>query len=145
MKEILRSKVCSRCDNRKPISAFDKQRIKGKYYYKPYCSGCKSKAWRKRHPDQGKKIAKKSKEKYRANQVIMKKKLFAHIGQDKCKMCGFSDIRALSFHHRNPKEKEFNISKGFTHSYGLDLMKKEAEKCDILCMNCHCIIHRKID
>lgn len=141
--EIIRSKVCSKCDTRKPISAFCKQRVKGIYYYKPYCSGCKSKSYRKKHPETIKAIAKKCKEKYNANQLKMKQELMEHIGQTKCKDCGYSDIRALSFHHINPKEKEFNISKGFTHSYGFDLLKKEAEKCDILCMNCHCIKHRK--
>lgn len=140
----IRSKVCSRCDTRKEISAFDKQRVKGVYYYKPYCSGCKSKAYRQRKPEIIKNIAKKCKQKYRENQLKMKLELMQHINQTECKHCGYNNILALSFHHRNPKEKEFNISKGFTHSYGLDLMKKEVEKCDVLCLNCHCIEHRII-
>ncbi len=143
MSKSIRSKVCSRCDIRKPLSAFDKQKVKDKYYYKPYCSGCKSKAYRLRNPTVIQSIAKKSKQKYRENQLKMKFELMQHIGQLNCKECGYDDIRALSFHHRNPKEKEFQISEGFTHSYGIDLLKSEAEKCDILCLNCHCIIHRK--
>lgn len=135
-------KVCTRCDIRKNISSFDSQVVKGKRYYKPYCSGCKSASYRKRKPEVIKRIAEKGKQKYRAKQLEMKTEILKYIGQEKCKHCGYSDVRALSFHHRNPREKSFEISKGFTHSLSLDSLKKEAEKCDVLCLNCHTIHHR---
>jgi len=55
----------------------------------------------------------------------------------KCEFCGYNkSIKALEFHHKNPSEKEFNISKkGCTIS--IKKLKKEAKKCLLLCANCH--------
>ena len=52
-----------------------------------------------------------------------------------CKKCGEKRFYLLDFHHRNPEEKEFTISDRTRTS--LDKLKKEIEKCDILCANCH--------
>ena len=46
---------------------------------------------------------------------------------DKC-------MSALEFHHLDPKEKDFSIS---TNIKSLDLIKKELDKCILLCANCH--------
>ncbi len=135
-------KVCTRCDIRKKISSFSSQIVKGKRYYKPYCSGCKSADYRKRKPEVIKKNVKDYKKRYRDNQLKLKAGLLAHINQTGCKECGYTDVRAISFHHRDPKEKSFKISDGFTHNMSFDALKKEAEKCDALCMNCHVILHR---
>lgn len=134
-----RYKVCTRCNLRKPLKSFHKQKIKGKYYYKPYCCGCQSKGWRERHPELRKKISQKGKEKYRQNQLLLKFKLMEAIGQTVCS-CGYSDIRALTFHHRDAKTKLFAISYGFTHNYSYETLLEEAKKCDVLCQNCHTII-----
>ena len=135
-----RYKICSRCNIRKPLKSFHKQKIKGKYYYKPYCSGCQSKKWREKHPELRKVISDRSKNKYRQNQLLLKFKLMQEIDQLTCK-CGYSDIRALAFHHRDPKTKLFNISYGFVHSYAYETLLEEAKKCDILCHNCHAILN----
>ena len=59
----------------------------------------------------------------------------------KCCVCGYNKSqRALSFHHVNPKEKEFDLSsRGLTRSW--ERIKKEIEKCVLLCANCHMEIH----
>ena len=55
----------------------------------------------------------------------------------KCTRCGYSGI-ALDWHHRNPEEKSFGISgKGFS----FEKLKEEANKCDLVCKNCHAEIH----
>ena len=55
----------------------------------------------------------------------------------KCKRCGYSKYpEVLEFHHRDQTQKDFNISrKG--HCRSLDRVRKEIEKCDLLCANCH--------
>jgi hypothetical protein len=138
-----RYKVCTRCDTRKKIKSFPKRKIRGKYYYKPYCCACQSARYRINHPEVRKKISQKGKEKYRLNQLLLKFKLMEAIGQTICS-CGYSDIRALTFHHRDAKTKLFNISYGFTHSYSYETLLEEAKKCDILCHNCHAIIGCKL-
>ena len=55
-----------------------------------------------------------------------------------CMDCGIDDPRVLEFDHRPGVEKIFNISKavsGSTRSWAL--IKKEIDKCDIVCANCH--------
>jgi len=45
-------------------------------------------------------------------------------------------IGALHFHHLDPAQKEFGISRrGFTRS--IQKMREEAAKCVLLCSNCH--------
>jgi hypothetical protein len=138
-------KICSRCDTRKPLKSFDKQTLKGKTYYKPYCSACKSKCYREKHPEVRKEIANRGKIKYRQKRFQMKYDLMKSIGQIVCKECGYTDIRALTFHHRDPHKKSFEISYGFTHSYSFDTLLEEVKKCDVLCQNCHTISHCSLD
>lgn len=63
----------------------------------------------------------------------------------KCEICGYdSCIAALEFHHINPDEKEFGIgTMGVTRS--LETLKREADKCILLCCNCHRELHWKLD
>ncbi len=53
------------------------------------------------------------------------------------KKCGYNKCSAaLEFHHRDPATKEFSISSGgYTRSW--ERVKKELDKCDLLCANCH--------
>lgn len=74
----------------------------------------------------------------------LKEKLVEYKG-GKCEKCGYDEcIAALEFHHINPEEKEFGIgASGITRS--LEKMKKEADKCVLLCCNCHRVLHWKLD
>jgi len=58
-----------------------------------------------------------------------------------CQICGYNKCRqALHFHHINPEEKSFTIgNKG--SSIAWDKLKKELDKCILLCSNCHHEIH----
>ncbi len=69
----------------------------------------------------------------------VKKKLVEEFG-GKCSICGYSKyLGALEFHHKDPKEKEFTIASRNTRAY--DKLKKEADKCLLVCSNCHKEIH----
>ena len=54
-----------------------------------------------------------------------------------CRICGYSRAMAgLHFHHVDPAGKAFALSaKGVTLS--LEAARAEAEKCILLCSNCH--------
>ena len=59
-----------------------------------------------------------------------------------CELCGYDkSISALHFHHRNPEEKDFSIS---SKSYSISKLKKEVDKCILVCSNCHSEIHDKL-
>lgn len=46
---------------------------------------------------------------------------------------------AFDFHHKNPDEKEHGISRIILHDF--ETVKAEADKCALLCANCHRIAH----
>jgi len=59
-----------------------------------------------------------------------------------CQRCGYSkSMNALQFHHINPDEKDFTIG---GKNYSEEKMKKEVDKCVLVCSNCHCEIHEEI-
>lgn len=63
----------------------------------------------------------------------------------KCVICGFDDPRALEFHHRDPEDKAFEI--GQAASLGIhdfEIIRREIQKCDVVCANCHRIIHAEM-
>jgi aconitase B len=76
-----------------------------------------------------------------ANRGRFKKKslLIAYKG-GKCENCNYDKNQAaLSFHHLDPKEKDFEISG--KHCLSLERLKKEVDKCSLLCLNCHAETH----
>lgn len=54
-----------------------------------------------------------------------------------CLKCGETHPGVLDFHHRNPDEKELTIGHAVVSEVALSRVKKEIEKCDVLCSNCH--------
>jgi len=57
-----------------------------------------------------------------------------------CQVCGYKKCRAaLTFHHRDPSEKEFSFNRYQKTSY--KKLAIELEKCDLLCSNCHMEAH----
>ena len=60
----------------------------------------------------------------------------------KCSKCSEDHPAVLEFHH-NLKNKEFNISEMISNGYSIDRIKKEIEKCIVLCSNCHKKEHYK--
>jgi hypothetical protein len=71
----------------------------------------------------------------------MKLDIMRIIGEPKCRVCGFDDIRGLSFHHKDPSKKSFGISDAFTHNYSYETILEEAKKCEVLCLNHQAIEH----
>lgn len=68
----------------------------------------------------------------------VKKKLVDYKGGS-CQICGYNRcMRNMIFHHRDPSKKEFGIT-GQTKCY--DRLKREADKCVLLCCRCHGEVH----
>ena len=89
--------------------------LEGRGYYR--CKRCRQErvsAWRRR----------------------VKHRLVAEAG-GRCSLCGYDRcVAALHFHHRDPDEKSFALSRqGVTRSFAE--ARAEAAKCVLLCANCH--------
>ena len=119
-------KKCKKCKQVKSKDEFYPQQQRGKNgqvwkYLDPYCKPCRLmySADRRRN---------------------LKKECIKYLG-GKCKDCGMkSDIPAIYDFHHNVGEKDFNIGKT---SKSFDRLKKELDKCVLLCSNCHRIRHYK--
>lgn len=67
-----------------------------------------------------------------------KEKLVKYKG-GKCERCEYNKcINALEFHHLDPNEKDFQIG---GKSWSFERLKKEVDKCILVCSNCHREIH----
>ena len=60
----------------------------------------------------------------------------------KCKECNESRYWVLDFHHRDPKEKDIEVS-SLIRKGNKNKILEEVEKCDVLCSNCHRDLHFK--
>lgn len=54
--------------------------------------------------------------------------------------CGESDPNCLDFHHKDPSQKDANLSVAIAH-WGIERLQLEMEKCEIICSNCHRKLH----
>lgn len=62
----------------------------------------------------------------------------------KCRKCNYDKKipGAFAFHHKN-KDKEFGIAGNYGKS--IATLKKEIDKCDLLCVRCHAELHYEIE
>lgn len=58
-----------------------------------------------------------------------------------CADCGERHPATLQFHHLNAEDKTFTIGDAVNRGFSLNKIKKEIEKCIVLCANCHFIRH----
>lgn len=62
----------------------------------------------------------------------------------RCKRCGFNEnMNIFHFHHLDPADKKYNISEKLNK--GFEFIRSELNKCILLCINCHLIVHRTND
>lgn len=116
-------KRCSRCGEIKPITAFSVAAV-GKKSPRPnkiyqYCIECKRRYRQLYH-----------------NKLKIRALIYCG---GKCVRCGLlagTDAHpvAFDFHHRDPQNKEFTLSKC---GYSWSKIKDELDKCDLLCAICH--------
>ena len=61
-----------------------------------------------------------------------------------CEICSYNRcLAALTFHHRDPNEKDFGIS-DIMNTVRWSRIQKELDKCYLLCANCHAEVHNGV-
>lgn len=109
------TKTCGKCKQEKPINEYYKK-SKLSTRHAGYCKSCANSIRLKIHQQ---------------NKI----KSINYKG-GKCENCGYCKcIAALTFHHLDPSEKEFNISRFMGANF--EKLKVELDKCKLLCSNCH--------
>lgn len=62
-----------------------------------------------------------------------------------CASCGYNkNPRFLNFHHPDNNKKEFDVWKAIHQNKNLEKIKKEMDKCILLCNSCHRKLHWKL-
>lgn len=79
----------------------------------------------------------KDKAKERTLEQTKKNKEFIseYLSNNSCVDCGEKDIIVLEFDHIN--DKKYNIADMIQTGYSLATIKKEIDKCEVRCANCH--------
>lgn len=95
-----------------------------------------NKGWYQKHRE-------RLREKRKQHDEELKQWLKRYKSQFCCKLCGEKHPACLQFHHRDKNEKSFNIGSTIGRWRYISFKKLVAEvsKCDILCGNCHAILH----
>ncbi len=85
----------------------------------------------------GKRICRKCRNERTYNHRRNCKKKLVDLFGGKCELCGYcKSIRSLQFHHINPAKKEFALGH-WTTTLSFEKMLVEAQKCMLVCGNCH--------
>lgn len=132
--ELKEIKFCFRCKTSKQIDKFCLRTL-SKDGRSAYCRDCQktySAIWLKNHRKQ------------QTDYVRERNRKIKLIGIEylggKCARCGQQfPAYVYDFHHRNPKEKEGAPALLMHRTW--EKVKKELDKCALLCTNCHRIVH----
>ena len=60
--------------------------------------------------------------------------------QGRCELCGYdakNNLSTLDFDHLHPQEKLFSISRMVNRCFSESKLRREIDKCQLLCANCH--------
>jgi 5-methylcytosine-specific restriction endonuclease McrA len=111
--------MCPRCSTEKPPEEFYRRR--GKDGSSVYCKPCTNEQTIERQ------------RKFKEQCVAYKR--------GKCERCGYDKyIGSLEFHHKDPTEKDFSVAHARLTSFS-ERVKRELDKCELLCSNCHREVH----
>lgn len=113
-------KVCPMCNKKLPLDDFYKRTGR-----KDLLSCCK-----------------KCFNKLRVNNLKKIKILMVEYKGGKCEICGYNKcLGALEFHHLDPSQKDYQPARMGKFD---EISKKELDKCQLLCSNCHRETHELI-
>lgn len=120
-------KYCPKCNEYKNLEDFYLRKEKDRSGENGYCRDCLNK--------------------YQVERWVKVKLRMIEYKGGKCKKCGLeikdSHYSVFEFHHIDPKAKDNNFENIRTKKF--DTIKKELDKCVMLCSNCHRITHAEIN
>jgi len=125
-------KTCTSCKQEKSLDSFG-FRNKSKGLLASKCKQCQKEYYAVRWAS-GK--IKESNYQAKAKRVkAAQDYLWGILIQSKCWDCGERNPIVLEFDHLKDKTKD--VSKMVSQNYGVETIRKEVNKCDVVCANCH--------
>ena len=126
-------KKCTKCNQTKSLLEFP-FRYKEKGILKTICKECQAVSRRAFYDNNKEKELRNGKKSTKTRRLNNRKFLFEYLSTHPCS-CGESNPVLLEFDHRDRSEKRQSVSTMTT--LGLSTIKREIEKCDVLCVRCH--------
>lgn len=133
-------KICNKCKCEKDISEFSKNKARPDGLNN-WCKVCMRKNSRKYYKTNKERMVAQIAENKAARVAENLTKLKLYLANNPCSVCGEGRLPTLDFHHRNPEDKDGNVTKILNSGYSWEVVLAEIEKCDVLCANCHRILH----
>lgn len=123
-------KICTKCHNTKQLKEFA-YKNKSKGYLSPVCRSCQAIAFKAHYTNNKSYYYKRNAENQRKLQ-----QLIAELKNRPCHDCGVKYPHYLmDFDHTNAKNH--NVSEMVFQGFSEQNVRKEAEKCNVVCSNCH--------
>lgn len=129
-------KKCRKCGIEKTLDDFN-WRSRANGTRQSYCRECQNEINRKDYRDNSKKRKAKVGEYRKAYRNKNKLYVCRLLEKSSCVDCGEDRVPCLQFDHIDPEKKTGNVSRMVSGSR--EKLKKEIEKCEIRCANCHAV------
>lgn len=128
-------KQCSACKETKELSKFNNKSAShdGKQSICRECNKERSKRYYRENREKHKQVALENKRKYRSEN---NRRVWEILEASSCVDCGNDNPRVLEFDHI-AGNKEGDVGRMLCSNVGWTRIKKEIEKCEIVCANCH--------
>lgn len=128
-------KECTRCHIVKPLSEYCKG-ARFKMGVQPACKSCMNIAYNKSRKKKQQHYQQLQRERGKRNRLWLQEYRQTQV----CLLCGEDDSVCLDFHHKDPSEKEGDVS-DLIYTWSIASIQAEIAKCVVVCSNCHRKIH----
>lgn len=127
-------KKCYTCQTFKDANQFSKNKSKndGLNTICKECSKNRSKKYYSDNTEHHKRVIKKRKDE---NDDFVRFKILEFLKKNPCIICGETNLMVLDFDHLGNKTK--NVCDFIQNNSSWEIVKKEIDKCQVLCSNCH--------
>ena len=131
----MEKKICSKCKSEKLIECFSwKNKNEGKMHSQ--CKECQKgpkNDWYARNKESHKARTGKNRDEHK---LKVRSFVFNYLLENPCIDCGETNPHVLEFDHvRGIKDKAVSVA--IKNGWSMERVKKEIDKCDVRCSNCH--------
>lgn len=131
-------RICKSCYKEKPLSEYHQRKdVKTNGGYRYICKDCACERSKENYNNNKEKRIKRCAELTKLRIKQRREYVFLYLLTHCCVNCGENNPLVLEFDHINREEKNLNISRAVYNNWSWDRLKKEIEKCQVLCANCH--------
>lgn len=131
-------KKCNKCSRELSTDRFHKNASNSDGLQRE-CKDCKKQTDSTFYQKNKEKYSKRARNRRKNQYKQTKQKIVEYLTNRECADCGNSDIRVLTFDHI--QDKKHNVTSMMHGGYTWKSIKKEIDKCEIRCANCHFIRH----